>query len=279
VLLAPAAGVRAADGDDAVTQFYQRAVKVMDGLPQPPYVTYRLAGTGDGFQIGLTVRDQKVWLLISPGSDPSSWTLRHRTYDYESEIVDQDDRERYLSARSFFDPTWYGAYRALREGMLNAQDPAPPRPSPDDPSPAPEAALRTIGGIAVMGPALYRISDRGAATCPDGEPGRALHLTSRKRDPLRQLTDVIVNAASLRLCMMRYGVAGAFGFHGIVEQHYADVGGYWMQTDGLLDGTLRAFGISTHHGIWRYRLLDMAFPASLPRDAFTSNLFEGPSTP
>ena len=121
----------------------------MDGLPQPPYVTYRLEGTGDGFTIGLTVIDNKVWLAIRPGSRPAHWRLRHRTYDYASEIVDADDGQRYLSARSFFDPTWYGAYRALREGMLNAQDPAPPRPSPDAPSPTPAPQLRTIGGIAV----------------------------------------------------------------------------------------------------------------------------------
>jgi hypothetical protein len=277
-LFAPLAAAAAPPvADDSVTQFYERAVHVMDGLPQPPYVTYRLAGTGDGFQIGLTVRDRAVWLLIAPGSDPSSWSLRHRTYDYQSEIIDDTDHKRYLSARSFFDPTWYGAYRALREGMLNAQDPAPPRASPDDPSPAP-VALKTIGGIAVMGPALYSISDRGDAACPDGTPGRALHLKSRSRDPLRQLTDVIVDAQSLRFCMMRYGIAGAFGFHGIVEQHYADVGGYWMQTDGLLDGTLRAFGISTHHGIWRYRLLDMTFPTELPHGAFAPSPFDGLST-
>jgi len=263
---------------DAVTAFYERAVHTMDAVPQPPYVTYRMEGAGEGFQIGLTVRSAAVWLLIATGSDPSSWTLRHRTYDYKSEIIDRADNKRYLTARSFFDPTWYGAYRALREGMLNAQDPAPPRASPDDPAPAP-TALKTIGGIAVMGPALYRIADRGDAACPDGSAGRALHLTSRSRDPLRQLTDVIVDVQSMRFCMMRYGIAGAFGFHGIVEQHYADVGGYWMQTDGLLDGTLRAFGIATHHGIWRYRLLDMAFPSDLPGNAFTPTLFDGLGTP
>ena len=54
------------------------------------------------------------------------------------------------------------------------------------------------------------------------------------------------------------------GYHGIVEQHYADVGGYWMQTDGILDGTMRAFGIAYHHGIWRYRLTAMQFPNSEP---------------
>jgi hypothetical protein len=72
----------------------------------------------------------------------------------------------------------------------------------------------------------------------------------------------------MRFCMIRYDDPSAFGFHGTVEQHYADVGGYWIQTGGLLDGKLRAFGISTHHGVWRYRLTGMQFPSALPATAF-----------
>ena len=68
--------------------------------------------------------------------------------------------------------------------------------------------------------------------------------------------------------MMRFGVRDAFGFHGIVEQHFADVGRYWTLTDGLIDGTLRFFGIATHHGIWRFRLDDITFPRSIPADVF-----------
>jgi hypothetical protein len=242
----------------------------MSDLSQPAYVTFRFEGTSEGLQVGLTVIHSQVWLLIQAGSTSAGWTLRHRTYDYQSEIVDAADGRRYVSQRSFFDPTWYGAFRALREGMLNAQDPAPPRPTPgpQTPTPIPNPNLKTIGAISVIGPAIYRVEDRGPATCANGDAGHALHLTSRTRDPQHQLSDVIIDQPSMRFCMMRFGSPAALGFHGFVEQHYADVGGFWMQTDGLLDGSLRIFGISTHSGIWRYHLLDMQYPTALPPETF-----------
>lgn len=100
------------------------------------------------------------------------------------------------------------------------------------------------------------------------DPGRALHLTSRTRDPNHQLSDVIIDMQSKRFCMIRFALREGLGFYGIAEEYYADVGGYWMQTGGLLDGTLRVFGISTYHGVWRYCLLDMQFPSALPSDTF-----------
>lgn len=259
--------VSAADPPSA-REFYVQAIAAMSDLPQPPYVTYRMEGSAEGLQVGLMILGGQVWLNIRPGSTSDRWTLRHRTYDYQSEIVSFSDGRRYVSRRSFFDPTWYGAYRALRLGMLFSQDPAEPRPSPGVATPTPDPTLKTIGAIKVMGPAIYDIDDRGTAVCPNGGPGHALHLTSRTRDPQHQLSDVIVDLRSMRFCMMRFGSAAALGFHGIVEQHYGDVGGYWMQMDGFLDGTLRVFGVSTHHGVWRYRLVDMQFPSSLPADTF-----------
>jgi hypothetical protein len=267
--------IAAADPPSA-RAFYVQAIAAMSDVPQPPYVTYRMEGSAEGLQVGLTTISGQVWLNIRAGSTSDRWTLRHRTYDYQSEIVSLSDGRRYVSQRSFFDPTWYGAYRALRLGMLYSQDPAEPRPSPGAATPAPDPTLKTIGAIKVMGPAIYDIDDRGATVCPNGDPGRAMHLTSRTRDPQHQLSDVIVELRSMRFCTMRFGTAAALGFHGIVEQHYGDVGGYWMQTDGILDGTLRVFGVSTHHGVWRYRLLEMQFPSSLPPETFAATPSEMP---
>jgi hypothetical protein len=264
-------GTVAAADPPSAREFYVQAVAAMSDLSQPPYVTYRMEGSAEGLQVGLTTISGQVWLNIGAGSTSDRWTLRHRTYDYQSEIVSRSDGRRYVSQRSFFDPTWYGAYRALRLGMLYSQDPAEPRPSPGVATPTPDPTLKTIGAIKVMGPAIYDVEDRGTAVCPSGAPGRALHLTSRTRDAQHQLSDVLVDLRSMRFCMMRFGTAAALGFHGIVEQHYGDVGGYWMQIDGFLDGTLRVFGVSTHHGVWRDRLLDMQFPSSLPPDTFAAN--------
>ena len=249
-----------------VSEFYLSAIHAMEDIPQPSYVSYHMDGTPDGFQIGLIVQGGNLWLNFGKGSTPSHWSLQHRTYDYRSELVDAADGKRYTTARSFFDPTWYGAYRALHEGMLGAQDPAPPRSQGSTPTSPP--VLHTIAVTSVMGTGTYHVEDRGDAQCSNGNAGRALHVWSIQRNVLHQLSDVIVEMQSMRFCMMRFSVADTFGFHGIVEQHFAVVGGYWMQTDGLLDGTLRAFGVSLHHGSWRYRLSDMQFPAALPDSTF-----------
>jgi hypothetical protein len=253
----------------AAAELYAQAVRTMSALPQPPYVSFRLQGEGEGLHVGLTVDAQRaVWLLIQSGPGSASWTLRHRTYDYQSEIVDEVGR-RYVSGRSFFDPTWYGALRALRLGMLDAQDPAPPRATPGPATPAPTGNLTTIGAVQVIGPSVYTVEDRGEKSCPSGSPGHALHLVSKQRDPLHQLSDVIVELPSMRFCMMRFGAPSSMsGFRGHVEQHYAEVGGYWIETDGLLDGTFRVLGIAVNGGVWRYRLLDLTFPPTIPPDAF-----------
>ncbi|MGD0969753.1 MAG: hypothetical protein ABR949_15890 [Candidatus Aquilonibacter sp.] len=245
------------------TTLYQQAIAAMSGLQQPAYLSYRIDGTGDGLAIGLVVIDGNLWLNMRGGSGTSAWQINHRTFDYTSAVDDVINGRTYITHRSFFDPTWYGTYRALHEGMLYSQDPAPPRTSPAPSASPMDLTLKTIAITSVMGTNIYRVTDAGPATCPDGAPGRALRLDSRDHDWRHQLNGVIVDDASHRFCMMRFGISEALGFHGIVEQDFADVNGYWIETGGLIDGTLRAFGIATHHGIWRFKLNDIAFPATI----------------
>ncbi len=244
-------------------RLYVTAIRAMSDLPQPAYVTYRIIGENDGMQVGLTVIGGNLWLSIGPGPASSDWSVQHRTFDYKSIVTDASTGKTYTTARSFFDPTWYGTERALRLGMLNSQDPSAPHEAQADPTPPPGPTLRTIAVTTVMSPSIYNVEDRGPAACANGDAGRALHLWSRARNVMHQLSDVTIDLSSMRFCMMRYSIADTFGYHGIVEQHFADVRGYWMQTDGLLDGTVRFMGIATHHGIWRYRLDDMRFPQML----------------
>ena len=245
------------------TALYQQAVAAMSGLRQPQYLSYRIDGVGDGMSIGLVVLGGNVWLNMRGASGTSQWQISHRTVDYTSEIVNDADGKTYLTHRSFFDPTWYGTYRALHEGMLYSQDPAPPRTSPAPSAPPADLTLKTIAITSVIGTNIYNVTDQGPAACPNGTPGRALRLTSRDHDWHHQLNGVIVDESSHRFCMMRFGISEALGFHGIVEQDYADVDGYWIETGGLIDGTSRAFGISMHHGVWRFKLNDIAFPAAI----------------
>jgi hypothetical protein len=251
--------------------FYAQAVATMDRVPQPAFVSYNLLGQSDNIHVGLETIGNNVWLLFKPGSSPTDWRVQHRTLDYASEVVDESaGGKRYISARPVFDPTWFGAFRALRDGMLGYQNADPSRDALTivEPTAEPDASLHTIAAVSVIGPAIYAVEDRGLATCPNGDPGRALHLVPRERDPRKQLSDVIVDLNSMRFCMIRFGWSEAGFFTAFVEQHYADVDGYWVVTDGLIDGTPRVLGIKTNHFIWNYSLDDMTFPQQLPPETF-----------
>jgi hypothetical protein len=248
--------------------FYSSAVDSMRALPQPQYLTYTMEGEGDNLSIGLRVIRHLVWLEMTtgPAEFPSEWAIRHRTDDYASEITEYDGR-RLVSSRAFFDPTWYGAFRALRDGMLMYQRPDLPVSAYATPTPGPSPDLRTIAVVSVIGSNIYRVVDKGAATCADGDSGHALHLISRDRDPRHQLADVVVNLRNMHFCTMRFNVSDS-GFSGSVEQHYRSVGGYWLQTDGVIETGVRALGILIGHGVWRYRLVQMSFPTSIPAQTF-----------
>ena len=98
---------------------YTRSLRVMDGLRQPKYLAYRMESSSDGLQIDLWAgSDGLVWLRGHDGSASDAWTFHHRTFDYMSEIIHVSDGRRFVSARAVFDPTWYGAVRAMRLGMF-----------------------------------------------------------------------------------------------------------------------------------------------------------------
>ena len=101
--------------------------------------------------------------------------------------------------------------------------------------------LQTIGTVVALGPGIYNIEDRGDQICANGDPGHALHLWSRTHNPGHSLSDVVIDLRLLRFCSLRFGVreGGLMGGTVIIEQHFADIGGYWLQTDGFLDGTAR----------------------------------------
>jgi hypothetical protein len=271
VLAILCAGVARADAPSPAESLYLSAVKATSTRPQPAFESAVLHSTDEGLPVKLIVRNHFVWLGIGSGKGPSTWQLRHRTDDYATEIIDENGK-RYVTGRSFFDATWNGTYRALRDGMLNYQDVEQPLSAMATPAPQEASSLREIAAIHVMGPTIYLLEDRGAQACPNGSPGHALHLVARDRAPQHQLSDVVINVQTQEFCMLRYGVRDAFGFHGIVEQHFGDVGGYWTLTDGIIDGTIRFFGISTHHGVWRFTLDGINYPRAIPADVFVPPL-------
>ncbi len=251
---------------------YVQALNVMSQLQQPPYVTYTLQGASRGLEAELS---ETCRPCLSPGKSSSHWSVWHRTNDYASLVQNDLDSKQYLSYNAQFDPTWYGAYHALHTGMIHRINEyrvsSRGTPAPLQPTPAPQATdLRTIAAVSAFGPAIYNVEDRGSAPCPDGRAGRALHLWSRDRDPHHQLSDVVIELATMRFCVVRLALnaPGALGGNGMWEVHFRQIGKYWMVTDGAVEGTMRVLGFSAFHGYWDYRLSGMQFPAALPDSLF-----------
>ena len=278
VTLCGAEPARAADAPTA-QELYRKALVVMNDLKEPAFVTFRLDGVGDGLRVDWTTEncddvevDRRSYTY---GNNQVHWTLRHRTADFRTEVVDAADGRRYVSN---VDPTWLSTYRSLRNapfhfGPLHCQSVAPrnqPTPAPTEPPASPGPVLKTIGTVVALGPGIYNVEDRGERACPNGDPGHALHLWSRTNNPRQTLSDVVIELRSLRFCLIRFGVRDGGPISGtmIVEEHFADTGGYWLKTDGFLEGTGRVAGIKTSHGVWRYRTSDFHFPESLPQQAF-----------
>ncbi|HTV75201.1 MAG TPA: alpha/beta hydrolase [Candidatus Acidoferrales bacterium] len=251
---------------------YVRALRTMSQLDQPAYVTYTLQSTSNGLKGGVAARC-RVWIEF--GSNKDRWTIWHRTADYVSLVEDDANNTECISHHPFFDPTWYGAFHALSTGMINQigtyrVSTVPTSPPIAQGTRAPDISLRTISSVAVLGPAIYNFEDRGQAACPNGDPGEAIHLWSRRDDPHHQLSDVIIDLRSTRFCMVRLGLRapGALGGSFSLELHFNEVGRYWMVTDGVIEGMSRVFGVKSGYGSWQYRLTDMRFPSSLSDDIF-----------
>jgi len=242
----------------------------MDELKEPPFITFRYEGTGAGLRIDIATEPCKFfrWKF---GDARAQWTIRNRTSDALAEIVDATGNRTVMR----FDPSWAQTHRQLRsrpvrDGHDICSPPGLRPPEPVTSDPKPDLSVKTIGTVLAIGSGIYRVEDRGEVACPSGRAGHALHLSSRTNDPHHELSDVIVEVSSMRFCMVRFGARLEVGFSAdaIIEQHFADVGGYWIETDGRAELTERIAGFSSGHGVWRYQLLDMQFPASLPLATF-----------
>ena len=182
----------------------------MDRVLQPPYVTYELQGqSNNNVHVGLQTVGGKVWLQFKGSSGPTDWSVKHRTQDYESEVVDASDYgARYVSARPFFDPTWFGAFRALRDGMVGYQNPDPQRDALTiaEPTPPPNDSLHTIAAVSVIGPSIYAC--RIAVRLHVPMAIRATRCIWSHADAIRAISSAMSPSISSRCVSARYAFAG-----------------------------------------------------------------------
>ncbi len=249
----------------------------MDALPQPAYATYTIIARGEGGSVKLTPAKGRVELTAGPG--PNSIERIHaayRAHDGAASLRFRDGK-RALAHWGLLRPTWNGAYAFMQEGYASA--PPTPKPAPASArtslppaSPTPSAALRTIAIVKSIGPGYYRVQDRGAASCPDGAPGHALHLIAWRDPQTHPLTDVTVDLHSMRFCMMRFSLPsngmGPFGATGFVELHFRQSGAYWMESGSLANIEVRALGIAFKNYTIRMNYNHFTYPSTLPAALF-----------
>lgn len=254
--------------------FYRDALAQMQHIAEPPFVTYRtIVPSG---HTSVIVRSDpngyaKVSIRASTLVEPErTWQVAYRGSDGAASIA-LPDGHRAITGLALFDPTWRGAFRWMRHGIV-ATDVAEPEP---DATPATTQGTGTpppvIAVVEAFGTSSYAVEDGGPIPCADGRDGRHLHLVARGDPVTHPLTDVVVDTQSMRFCTMRFHQAvkgGAGKGYFDIDLHFSDVGGYYLITDGKVTGGIRAFLIMAFNLNTPFTYDGVALPRSLPADLF-----------
>jgi len=276
VLLAPCLLFGALPARAAVpsaTAYYEAAIAAMKRLPEPPAAifTTKFDSQGLAFSLGPS-SDGRTAIYVTWGGNiaelgQQSYRTGMRASGNLTLNVDAKGR-RYYSASPLFVPTWPGAYDFLRYGWEG-------KPSPSKalhPTATPPPGLKTIAIVSALSPGAYRIDDGGAALCPDGSPGHALHLTALFDPSIHTLSRVVVDAKTMRICSLRFNIFEtivAVSFGGYVQMNFGDVGNYWMVRQSKIEIAIHTFGLQIKHGSATIAYSAMKFPASIPLSLVT----------
>lgn len=264
-----------ADGVASPEAFYRQALAQMQHVAEPPFVTYRtIVPSG---HTSVIVRSDsngyaKVSIRASTLVEPErTWNVAYRGSDGAASIALPDGR-RAITGLALFDPTWRGAFRWMRHGIVatDAGEPAPDLP-PETVQPGGGTPPPVIAVVEAFGMNSYSVEDGGAIPCADGRDGRHLHLVARGDPVTHPLTDVVVDTQSMRFCTMRFHQAVKGGLNKgyfDIDLHFSDVGGYYLITDGKVTGGIRAYLFMAFNLNTPFTYDAVALPSSLPAGLF-----------
>jgi len=252
-------------------QQYVKSVAAMRALEIPPFVSYQSAWKSTGLPFRIIPDGGYVAIELSTGGAGVK-----KAHDYDVAFREPDRRlgfrelpagDQFSGVGRILNPTWEGAYDILRYGLGGKPPNAGPSPTPE---PAAGTEPRTIASVTAIAPSFYRVEDRGAGTCPAGTRGRILKLTAYRDPQAHPLTEVTIDPATDRFCNMRFNLkeSGLIGATGNYELHFAPVGIYWLISGGLIDVSVRFFGIAASHTVLTWNNSGVATPADIPASAF-----------
>ena len=245
----------------SAAQYYRSALAIMERQPIPPYLTFQTT-------------------MRLHGHPPTRDDYRLRTAD-ERESSRELPRGKWMPGQGGgLDPTWLGVSKIVRYGldMAQAQN-ASHAPTPKSSAKMP-TALKTIAIVTAVAPHDYRITDRGAAICPNGAPGHALHFEAIRNKQRRLLTHVVIETATGRFCEMRFSAADslvAVGVSGYLALHFGESADYWLVRDARFVIGFRSFGLQVSQLTVGLAFEHVAAPASLPAVDFAPSPSPSPA--
>lgn len=240
-----------ADAPPSAAQYYRDALAIMQRQPVPPYLTFRT-------------------IISLHGHPPTVDAYKLRTKD-GSEISRELPRGKWESEKGGLDPTWLGVSKIVQYGLDMAQAQSSSTQKPTTPAKKLPQGLKTIAIVTAVAPDDYRISDRGAALCPNGAPGHALHLEALRNKERRLLTHVVIESATGRFCEMRFSVADsliAVGVSGYLALHFGESADYWLVHDARFVIGFRTFGMQVSQLTVGVAFRKVAAPAVIPAVEF-----------
>lgn len=269
VLLHLLALVSAVAAPPTPEQYYARALDTMNALPQPAYLTFDMDMKAGGAEIGTS---------CSPGADAAfsvGWgRAMHHELHTEGEYslsgnaaaIREEDGTYCRDDAALFKPAWAAMHDWMRYGI--SQPPSSAKPPASHSTQSNSSGLPTIAAVTAMAPAAYDVFDHGAATCPSGTPGHALHLVAISNPDEHPLTDVVIETRTMRFCSMRFSLVDAVvagtGAKGDMVVDFGQSNGYWSVTHGHAVLSLRMLGVSLKHFSLDMSYADMQYPTQLP---------------
>lgn len=251
-------------------QYYARALDTMNALPMPAYQTFDLRLKAGGAEISTS---------CSPGAGAAfsvGWG-RGMHHDLQTQgeyslsgnaaAIRESDGTYCRDDAALFKPAWAAMHDWMTYGISQPPSSPPHRAPEGAPTNAP--GLHTIASVTALAPAAYDVFERGAATCPSGTPGHALHLIARSDPDKHPLTDVVIETRTMRFCSMRFRLVNAVvagtGAKGDMTVDFGENNGYWSVTHGYAVVSLRMLGVSLKHFSLDLSYADMQYPSELPQ--------------
>ena len=276
-VLAVASAGAASAAPPSATTYYERAVAAMQALPQLPDITYTIVANSENGTISIhPAKGGGIAFTVGPGpNNTQRVSAAYRAVDEKVALTFPGGKHG-VGHVGILTPSWEGAYAFMHRGFLGApKTPTPGLTPTPNLSASPLPTLPTIVVVRAFGSGFYRVTDNGAASCPSGAPGHALHLIARSDPQAHPLTDVIVDLHTMRFCAMRFAVnqsfGGVFGGTGFIQLNFASAGKYWIERHVLVDIEARALGIALKHIVLRFAYSAVAFPQSLPASLFATS--------